>query len=89
MKHMSLEEAADAIRRMSPGERQHAMEALAAAVAEGVADGPSGGWTILDPQDCTPAMAERCDYRGGPGNGRICLTRVDAGVPCPHAEYVP
>ncbi|HVP67901.1 MAG TPA: hypothetical protein VMT17_11620 [Anaeromyxobacteraceae bacterium] len=88
MKPMTLEEAAKAIRAMPREERHRALQALADAAGDGLASGPSAGWTILDPLQCTPDMAAHCDYRGGPGSGRICLVAVD-GLDCPHAEYVP
>jgi len=89
MKPMSLEEATAAIRRMPAGERASAIGALAGAATQGLSDGPIAGWTLLDPLECTSEMAAHCDYRGGPGSGRICLVAVDEEVHCPHAEYVP
>jgi hypothetical protein len=89
MKAMSLEEAAKAIRAMPTEERANALEALAAAAIQDLTGGASARWTILDPLECTPEMAAHCDYRGGPGNGRICLVLVDERVACPYADYVP
>jgi len=89
MKPMTLEEAAKAIRAMPAPDRARALEALASAATEGLADGPSATWTILDPMECTADMAAHCDYRGGPGSGRICLVAVQDDVECPYAEYVP
>ena len=88
MKAMSLEEAAKAIRKMAPDERARARELLASAAVGELADGPPA-WTVLDPGECTPDMAARCDYRGGPGEGRICLVLVDERIACPYADYVP
>ncbi len=89
MKAMSLEEAVATIRAKPPAERAAAIEALAAAANRDIAEGPVAGWAVFDPLECTQDTAARCDYRGGPGSGRICLVAIDEGVECPHAEYVP
>jgi hypothetical protein len=81
MKAMSLEEAVATVRSMPAHQR--------AAALRGFARAEGAGWTVLDPRQCTPYMAERCDYRGGPGNGRICLVAVDQSTGCPYADYVP
>jgi len=89
MKALSLEEAAKALRMMPADARANAVEALAAAATRELAEGPGAGSAILDPEECTPDMAAHCDYRGGPGGGRICLVLVDERVACPYADYVP
>jgi len=88
MKGMSLDQALAAIRAMPPQDRVAAVEALARAATRGL-EGQGNGWTVFDPLECTPDVATRCDYRGGPGKGRICLVAIDDRVGCPHAEYVP
>jgi len=88
VKGMTLAQAVAAIRAMPPQERVAAVEALAS-TASGGPEGPGEGWKVFDPVECTPEVATRCDYRGGPGKGRICLVAIDERVGCPHAEYVP
>ena len=89
MKSMSLEQAVAAIRAKPPAEREAALEALTSAATQDIADGPVGRWAIFDPLQCTPEIASRCEYRGGPGSRRICLVAIDEAVHCPHADYVP
>lgn len=89
MKAMSLEEVAKMLRSMPPDERVRAVEALARAATDELSEGRGTAWTIVDPLECTVDMAAQCDYRGGPGEGRICLVLVDENVACPHADYIP